>query len=67
MTAEPEVCQELMSRIPRSIEGAHPEHAVLSICGRPVEADGLCAFHIRKRDAEPNLARKLRRLMHRRR
>lgn len=60
-------CQELMSRIPRSVEGPQERHAILMVCGRPVEQDGLCAFHVRRRDAEPNLARKLRRLMHGRR
>jgi hypothetical protein len=40
-------CGVLMRRVP-TVDGiAQDRHAHLQLCGRPVERDGMCAYHLR--------------------
>lgn len=46
-------CNVLVRRIPHRLSGEPvEEHAFLAMCGRPVEADGMCPYHLKqhKRD-----------------
>lgn len=53
-------CQVMMRRVPVRYGVPADDHGYLQPCGRPVVEDGLCAFHVRRRDGDPDLARSVR-------